>query len=50
FLAIAAAEPERCIVVDAAADPDAVENVVTAAVFTALEARTPARNRQATPA
>ncbi|RVA10609.1 dTMP kinase, partial [Mesorhizobium sp. M7D.F.Ca.US.004.03.1.1] len=35
FLAIAEAEPERCIVVDAAADPDAVENVVTAAVFAA---------------
>jgi dTMP kinase len=50
FLAIAAAEPERCIVVDAAADPDAVENVVTAAVFAALEARTPAWDRQATPA
>ena len=50
FLAIAAAEPQRCIVVNAAADPDTVENVVTAAVFAALEARTPSRNRQATPA
>jgi dTMP kinase len=50
FLAIAEAEPERCIVVDAATDPDAVENVVTAAVFAALEARTPAWDRQATPA
>ncbi|WP_292655866.1 dTMP kinase [Mesorhizobium sp.] len=42
FLAIAKAEPERCIVVDAAAEP--------AAVFAALAARTPARDRQATPA
>ncbi|RUZ55058.1 thymidylate kinase, partial [Mesorhizobium sp. M7A.F.Ca.US.003.02.2.1] len=50
FLAIAKAEPERCIVVDAAAEPDAVENVVTAAVFAALAARAPARDRQATPA
>ena len=50
FLAIAAAEPQRCIVVNAAADPDTVENVVTATVFAALEARTPSRNRQATPA
>jgi len=49
FLAIAAAEPERCIVVDASADPDTVEHVVTAAVFAALEARAPARNRQAAP-
>ncbi len=38
YLAIAAAEPERCIVIDASADPDTVENVVTAAVFAALEA------------
>ena len=50
FLAIAAAEPERCIVIDASADPDTVEHVVTAAVFAALEARAPARNRQAAPA
>jgi dTMP kinase len=39
FLAIAQKEPERCIVVDAAAEPEAVENVVTAAVFAALEVR-----------
>ena len=32
-------EPDRCIVIDASADPDSVENVVTAAVFAALEAR-----------
>ena len=50
FLAIAAAEPERCIVVDASADPDTVENVVTAAVFAALETRTPSNHKQATPA
>jgi dTMP kinase len=50
FLAIAAAEPERCIVIDASADPDAVENVVTAAVFAALETRTPSNHKQATPA
>lgn len=50
FLAIAAAEPERCIVIDASADPDTVENVVTAAVFAALETRTPSNHKQATPA
>ncbi|TGS45261.1 thymidylate kinase, partial [bacterium M00.F.Ca.ET.179.01.1.1] len=49
FLAIAAAEPERCIVVDGSADPDTVEDVVTAAVFAALEARAPERNRQVAP-
>ncbi|MER9652194.1 dTMP kinase [Mesorhizobium sp. M0152] len=49
FLAIAAAEPERCIVVDASADPDTVEDAVTAAVFAALEARAPARGRQVAP-
>ncbi|TIL67514.1 MAG: thymidylate kinase, partial [Mesorhizobium sp.] len=46
FLAIAEAEPERCIVVDASADPETVENVVTAAVFAALETITPAEKRQ----
>ena len=50
FLAIAAAEPERCIVIDASADLDAVENVVTAAVFAALEARVPAQRKQTAPA
>ena len=34
---IAAAEPERCVIVNAAADPETVENEVTAAVFAALE-------------
>ncbi len=50
FLAIAAAEPDRCIVIDASAPPDTVEDVITAAVFAALEARAPTRNRQAAPA
>lgn len=39
FLDIAEQEPGRCIVIDASGDVDAVENVVTAAVFAALEAR-----------
>lgn len=51
FLDIAASEPDRCIVVDASESADMVENVVTAAIFAALEARmTSARNRQAAPA
>ena len=37
YLAIAAAEPERCIVVDAGKSEDEVERVVTAATFAALE-------------
>lgn len=43
YLAIAEAEPERCIVIDASGDPDAVEHVIEAAVAAALEAREPAR-------
>ncbi len=39
FLAIAEQEPDRCIVIDASADVDAVENQITAAVFAAIEAR-----------
>ncbi|EHK55236.1 dTMP kinase [Allomesorhizobium alhagi] len=39
FLAIARSEPERCVVIDASASPDDVEDAVTAAVFAALEAR-----------
>ena len=39
FLAIAAAEPERCVVIDASASVEAVEDRVTAAVFAALAAR-----------
>jgi dTMP kinase len=50
FLAIAAAEPRRCVVVDASGGPDSVEDAVTAAVFAALEARQPGRQRQAAPA
>ena len=50
FLAIAEAEPERCTVIDASADPDTVENVVTAAVFAAREARMPTQTRQTAPA
>jgi dTMP kinase len=43
FLSIAAAEPKRCIVIDASGNSDRVEDLVTAAVFAALEAKTPAR-------
>jgi dTMP kinase len=50
FLAIARAEPKRCVVIDAAAEADAVENAVTMAVFTALEVRMPPQTRQAAPA
>jgi dTMP kinase len=50
FLAIAAAEPQRCLVIDASADPDTVEHVVTAAVFAALEERMPEPRKQAAPA
>jgi dTMP kinase len=39
YLAIARDEPERCVVIDASASPDEVEDAVTAAVFAALEAR-----------
>lgn len=39
FLAIAAAEPDRCRVIDASRSPEEVENAVTEAAFAALEAR-----------
>lgn len=39
FLAIAAAEPGRCIVIDASGDADTVERVATAAVLAALQIR-----------
>lgn len=39
YLAIAEREPERCIVIDASGDLETVENMVTAAVFAALEVR-----------
>ncbi|MBA3448073.1 MAG: dTMP kinase [Pseudaminobacter sp.] len=42
FLAIARSEPGRCVVIDASASPDDVENSVTEAVFAALETRAPA--------
>jgi dTMP kinase len=45
FLAIATAEPERCVVVDAAASPESVENAITAAVFAALEQCMPAQSK-----
>ena len=43
YLAIARDEPERCIVIDAGGTADAVENVVTSAVFAALESRSVSR-------
>ena len=39
YLAIAAAEPERCVVIDASSAPEQVEKVIAAAVFAAIEAR-----------
>ena len=39
FLAIARAEPERCVVVDAGAPADRVEDAITTAVFALLERR-----------
>ncbi|WP_353641625.1 dTMP kinase [Mesorhizobium sp. WSM2239] len=47
FLAIARSEPERCVVIDASAGPDEVEDAVTTAVFAALEARAePRRSKE----
>jgi dTMP kinase len=46
FLDIAAAEPDRCVVIDASQSADDVENVVTATVFAALEARAVALERK----
>lgn len=43
FLAIARAEPERCIVIDASMNIDAVEDAITDGVFAALAARVSAR-------
>ena len=37
FLEIAAQEPDRCVVIDASAGPDSVEEAVTAVAFAALE-------------
>lgn len=47
YLAIARQEPERCFVVDAGGDSEAVENVVTSAVFAAIEARSGATEQEA---
>ncbi len=49
FLAIAKNEPDRCVVVDASGDVETVQDVVTAAVFAALAARSsaPASAREA---
>jgi dTMP kinase len=41
FLAIAAREPERCLVIDASVGEDDVEQMVTIAVFAALEIKLP---------
>jgi dTMP kinase len=47
FLAIARSEPERCVVIDASAGSDEVEDAVTTAVFAALEARAePRRSKE----
>jgi dTMP kinase len=46
FLAIAKAEPGRCIVIDAAAPSESVENAITAAVFAALEQRMSVQSRR----
>jgi dTMP kinase len=50
FLAIAASEPQRCVVVDASRSPGEVEDAITAAVFSGLEARMAAGIKQAAPA
>lgn len=50
FLAIAASEPQRCVVIDASRSPGEVEDAITAAVFSGLEARMAAGLKQATPA
>jgi len=47
FLDIARSEPDRCIVIDASFNEDDVDDVVTAAVFAALDARDNARQRAA---
>lgn len=50
FLAIAASEPQRCVVIDASRSPGEVEDAITAAVFSGLEARMAAGLKQASPA
>jgi dTMP kinase len=39
YLAIAAAEPERCVVIDASGPAEEVEKAIAASVFAALDAR-----------
>jgi len=39
YLATAAAEPERCVVIDASQEPDKVEKAIASVIFAALEAR-----------
>jgi dTMP kinase len=48
YLDIAAVEPERCVVLDAGQDADAVEDAVTEAVFSGLEARLSQRRKEGT--
>lgn len=50
FLAIAASEPQRCVVIDASRSPSEVEDAITTAVFGGLEARMTAGIKQAAPA
>jgi dTMP kinase len=50
FLAIAESEPKRCVVIDASRSPCEVEDAITAAVFSGLEARMAAGLKQAAPA
>lgn len=46
FLAIAASEPERCVVIDAAQSPEAVEHAVSEAVLTVLKLHNASSDRE----
>jgi dTMP kinase len=48
YLEIAAAEPERCIVIDASRESEQVERVIEAAVVAALETRLETRDAKMT--
>lgn len=50
FLAIARDEPGRCVVIDGSASVEAIENVITETVFSALEARVPPHSKMASSA
>ena len=50
YLAIAKAEPKRCVVIDASGDLEQVEHAVTAAVFAALDRGKPTRASHKAPA